>query len=149
MQKRAVMPTTWFLLALILMLALHFLLPWRVILSAPWNLIGGLPFVLGLVINVIADKAFHRGNTTVKPFQTSTTLITDGVFAFTRNPMYLGFVLVLLGVALLLGTVTPLLVVLPFAVLMHWAYIQVEEHMLAETFGSAWEKYRHCVRRWI
>ena len=149
MQNRTVMPTTWLLLALLLMVGLHSIIPLRGLVVMPWRLIGLLPLVLGVALNLIADKAFHQAQTTVKSFQESTTLMTTGVFRFTRNPMYLGFLLTLGGVALLLGSVTPWLVIAPFIWLLDRAYIAVEEQMLAKTFGAAWDAYRARVRRWF
>jgi protein-S-isoprenylcysteine O-methyltransferase Ste14 len=149
MSKRAVMPTTWLLVALIVMVALRLVVPGPTIVPLPWGLIGLVPLGLGVALNLAADSAFHRVGTTVKPFETSSTLVTGGVFRFTRNPMYLGFVLLLAGVALLLGSMPPWLVVLAFGVLMDRAYIVKEERMLAEAFGAAWLKYRARVGRWI
>ncbi|MDY0019710.1 MAG: isoprenylcysteine carboxylmethyltransferase family protein [Anaerolineae bacterium] len=149
MQNRAIMPTLWLLIVLFLMLILHFALPLRTLVALPWSLSGLLPLALGIAINLIADGAFHQAHTTVKPFRESSALITEGVFAFTRNPMYLGFIAVLTGAALLLGTITPWLVILPFAVLMDRGYIAVEEQMLADKFGPAWDAYRSRVRRWL
>ena len=97
----------------------------------------------------MADSAFHKAGTTVKPFQESTALITDGVFRISRHPMYLGFVMIMVGVALLLGSLTPWLIIPVFAVLMEVIFIRAEEHMLAEKFGSAWLAYKEKVRRWI
>lgn len=97
----------------------------------------------------MADSAFHKASTTVKPFQESTALITDGVFSISRHPMYLGFVMIMVGVALLLGSLTPWLIVPVFAMLMEVIFIRVEEHMLAEKFGSTWQTYKEKVRRWI
>ena len=63
--------------------------------------------------------------------------------------MYLGVTLMLLGIGLLLGTVSPLIPVVAFAISMDLRFIRVEEGMLAETFGQAWEQYRTRVRRWF
>jgi protein-S-isoprenylcysteine O-methyltransferase Ste14 len=87
---------------------------------------------------IIADKAFHQAQTTVKPFEESTALLTTGVFRITRNPIYPGYLLILLGVALIVGSVTPYAVLLVFAVLMDRVFIRVEEQMLEERFGQAW-----------
>ncbi len=149
MRLRSIMPTMWLLLALLLMVALHFLLPGMIALRAPWSLFGLLPVAAGLIINTLADRAFHLAHTTVKPFQESSALVTTGVFGFTRNPMYLGFVLALAGAAWLLGSLTPWLVIPPFALLMQRGYIIEEERMLAETFGPTWDAYRARVRRWL
>jgi protein-S-isoprenylcysteine O-methyltransferase Ste14 len=143
------MPTHYLLFALLMMLALHFLWPLATLVPPPWNLVGLVPLAAGIAINVMADGAFHKAETTVKPFQTSTALITDGTFRITRNPMYLGFVLALIGVALLLGSLTPWIIVPLFAVLMDWLFITSEERMLESAFGQAWLDYKARVRRWI
>jgi len=130
-------------------LVLHFALPLKQILPMPWNFIGLIPLLLGIAINLFADKALHAANTTVKPFQESTTLVTTSVYSFSRHPMYLGFVLVLLGIAVLLGSLTPWIVIPIFAALMEVVFIQVEERMLARKFGEDWLEYKKKVRRWI
>jgi protein-S-isoprenylcysteine O-methyltransferase Ste14 len=101
-----------------------------------------------VILNLVADRAFHRANTTVKPFEESSALITSGVFRISRNPMYLGFVLLLIGIAVLLGSLSPCAVVLVFAILMNRVYVTVEEQMLAEKFGLQWEEYKQSTRRW-
>jgi protein-S-isoprenylcysteine O-methyltransferase Ste14 len=63
--------------------------------------------------------------------------------------MYLGFVLVLIGIAVLLGSLTPWFIVPLFAVLMDRVFISVEEQMLQARFGQAWSEYKAQVRRWI
>ena len=63
--------------------------------------------------------------------------------------MYLGMVLTLIGIAVLLRTLSPLLVVIPFAILIDQIYIRVEERMLAEKFGAKWQTYKTKTRRWL
>jgi protein-S-isoprenylcysteine O-methyltransferase Ste14 len=146
---KQVMPTTWLLLAIVVAIALHFLFPVVRIVPVPWNLLGILLLAAGVAINLVADGAFRKANTTVKPFQESSSLIVDGAFRTSRNPMYLGFVLILIGVAVLLGSLAPYAVVLAFAILMDRAYVRVEERMLAAKFGGEWEAYRQTTRRWL
>jgi protein-S-isoprenylcysteine O-methyltransferase Ste14 len=149
MRGKGVLPTHYLLIAILLMLALHFLSPGTTVFPIAWNLLGLVPLAGGLVINLVADNAFHKAGTTVKPFQESTALITEGVFRLSRNPMYLGFVLVLIGIAVLLGSLTPWFIVPLFAVLMDRVFISVEEQMLQVRFGQAWSEYKAQVRRWI
>ena len=63
--------------------------------------------------------------------------------------MYLGFVLILFGLSLLLGSISPYIVVMVFAILMDVVFIRVEERMLEAKFGDAWKAYKSKVRRWI
>jgi protein-S-isoprenylcysteine O-methyltransferase Ste14 len=146
--KRA-LPPTYFLGAIILAVAVHFAVPLQQLLYFPWRLIGLVPLLLGILLNLLADQAFKKHETTVKPFEKSTALVTSGVFSFTRNPMYLGMTLILFGVAAMLGSATAFLVVLLLAALLHRVFIIPEEEMLDETFGEQFRQYRGRVRRWL
>lgn len=143
------LPPTYFLAALVLAVVLHFVLPVYRFWSLPLSLLGVMPLALGIVLNLIADGHFKRGETTVNPFEQPAALITAFPFSISRNPMYLGMVLMLLGVGLLLGSVTALLPTLLFPFVMNLAFIQEEERMMAATFGAGWDDYRAKVRRWI
>jgi protein-S-isoprenylcysteine O-methyltransferase Ste14 len=96
-----------------------------------------------------ADQAFKKYDTTVKPFEQSSALVTEFPFSISRNPMYVGITLMLLGVALLLGSASSLVPVLVFPYLLSRMFIRKEEQMLTETFPADWERYRSTVRRWI
>ena len=137
------------LIALVAMLIFHFMLPIAKIVPTLWNLVGLFFLVSGITLNLIADRAFQRIGTTVKPYQESSSLVTGGVFQISRNPMYLGMVLILIGIAVLLRTLSPLLVVIPFAILIDQIYIRVEEQMLTEKFGAKWQAYKAKTRRWL
>ena len=149
MRIEKLMPTMWLLIAIVIEVILHLVLPIAKIVPRYWNVLGIIPLALGVVINLLADRAFREANTTVKPFEKSAALQTDGVFQVSRNPMYLGFVLVLIGIAVLLRSLTPYLVVIGLAVLMQRVYIVVEESKLASEFGAQWESYRRRTRRWL
>ena len=75
--------------------------------------------------------------------------MTEGPFRYSRNPMYLGFVLVLAGIGILLGSLTPLFVIPAFAALMDRQFIQMEEQMLRAAFGAKWQDYASRTRRWL
>ena len=149
MKSTKIMPPTWMLIAIVAMLILNFLVPVAKIVPPLWNLIGLVFLGSGLILNLIADKAFHQIGTTVKPFQESSGLVTDGVFQISRNPMYLGMMLILIGIALLLRSLSPFLIILPFVIFLDRTYIRVEEHMLAEKFATEWQAYKAKTRRWL
>lgn len=149
MKSLKVLPPTYLLISILAMVALHFLFPVATLIPLPWSLLGLIPLALGLALNFSADKAFQRTKTTVKPFEESTVLITDGVFRLSRNPMYLGFAFVLVGVALILGSLMPWLIIPLFVSLMDVVFIRVEERMLAARFGQVWLEYKTRVRRWL
>jgi protein-S-isoprenylcysteine O-methyltransferase Ste14 len=146
---KKLLPPAYVLTSIVLMVALHFLAPAARLIPSPWNFLGVIPLAVGIVINIVADTAFRRAGTTVKPFQASTSLLTTGVYRLSRNPMYLGLVLVVLGIAVVTGSLTPLVVVPIFALLLDRNFIAAEERMLEERFGAAWLEYKNRVRRWI
>jgi protein-S-isoprenylcysteine O-methyltransferase Ste14 len=146
---RKLLPPAYFLGAILLAVIFHFLLPVSQVLTYPWRLLGLAPLVIGVILNLLADQAFKRHDTTVKPFEESSALVTDGVFRITRNPMYLGMILILFGVAMLLGSAAPFAVVLLLAALLDRVFIAPEEQKLEDTFCERFRQYRKRVRRWV
>lgn len=149
MAEKKILPPTYILLALITMIGLHFLVPISQIIGPPWNLSGLLLISIGLMMNVIASNTFNKRQTTIKPYEEPTTLVTDGLFRLSRNPMYLGAVLLLTGVAISLGSLSPFMVVPVFFLLMNEIFIKKEEEILAKKAGEAYVAYKQQVRRWL
>jgi protein-S-isoprenylcysteine O-methyltransferase Ste14 len=143
------MPPTWMLIAIMAMLILNFLLPVAWIVPPLWNLLGLIFLISGVMMNLIGDKAFKQARTTIKPFEESSSLVTNGVFQISRNPMYLGFVLILTGIAILLRTLSPYLVIFVFVAVIDKTFVRVEERMLVEKFGVSWKQYQSKTRRWL
>ena len=147
--SQGILPPTYFFVAIILALAAHFLFPLAVIIPDGWRFAGILPITAGIVLNIVADRQFKERGTEVKPFKRSSALVTDGVFRWSRNPMYLGMVLIVAGAALIEGTLSPWIATVALAVLLDRVFIVREEAMLEETFGAAFRQYRSRVRRWL
>jgi protein-S-isoprenylcysteine O-methyltransferase Ste14 len=147
--KKFRLPPTYFNLSWIAMVLLHFTFPIYRFLTIPYNLIGIILMLAGLWINLWASNYFKKVDTTVKPFQTSTQLVTVGFYKYSRHPMYLGMLLILLGIFLLLGSFSPIIILPVYISLITRNFILPEEKMLQETFGDAYQKYKIKVRRWI
>lgn len=111
----------------------------------PWD----VPLLLGLPLLIWARLNFKRKRAEVHTFRPPTRLVTDGPFRFSRNPMYLGFLLVLLALALLVNTWCALLVPFGFFVVANSWYIPHEERTMRRAFGSHYEDYAWSTRRWI
>jgi protein-S-isoprenylcysteine O-methyltransferase Ste14 len=139
----------WTFIGVLLMLILHFVFPIVQIVPAFGRLIGLLPLGVGLALSFMAERQFVQVGTTVHPTGVTSQLVTDGFYRFSRNPMYLGMVLALLGVALLLGSLMPFGVILLFLWWIGSQFIRREEDMLATQFGNDWLEYKARVRRWI
>jgi len=149
MKGEKALPPKYLMISVVVMVALHFLFPGPRLIPTPWNLAGLIPLALGTVLNIIADGDLRKVATTVKPFEESAALVSTGAYRISRHPMYLGFVLILIGLAVLLGTPTPWVVIPVFIVLMERVFIVVEERMLDDRFAQVWLDYRNRVRRWI
>ena len=104
---------------------------------------------IGFILNIWADNLFKKWETTVKPFQKSSKLVTKGPFSISRHPMYLGMVLGLLGLNILLGSISPFIVVFLFAAALERQFIRFEEKSMMEAFGEEYSLYKSNVRRWI
>jgi protein-S-isoprenylcysteine O-methyltransferase Ste14 len=148
-QKRRIIPPAYFLVSLVAMLGLHRWFPIARLLGPPVSYGGAVLVVLGLGVAATAATAFKRAGTPVIPFERSTTLVTTGLYRFTRNPMYLGLVTVLVGVAILFGTLGALLPIPLFVWVITTRFIEGEERFLEEIFGEAYAGYRRHVRRWL
>lgn len=111
--------------------------------------LGGLLTGLGLALFVWTLWTFYRHRTTVNPYGGATTLCTGGPFHFSRNPIYVGDWLILLGVTLLLRTAWPLVFAPLVWVILRYGVIRHEEAHLEARFGDAYRAYRSRVRRWV
>lgn len=114
-----------------------------------WNPFGLVPLLAGFALAAWSAYTFHMHQTTVHPFKPASALVTTGPFAFSRNPIYLGMSLVLLGFAIALGTLSPFVMVPVFMILLTRTIISGEERMLTETFGAEYDMWRGKVRRWF
>jgi protein-S-isoprenylcysteine O-methyltransferase Ste14 len=143
------LPPVWFLLAIGAQLGLHYWLPIAAFIPAPWNLGGWALIVGGLSLGVAASMQFRARQTTPWPTGRPTALVTGGIYRVTRNPMYLGLVIALAGLAVVLGTATPWVIPPLFALWIQHCFIRAEEFALEKLFGQAFLEYRSRVRRWI
>jgi protein-S-isoprenylcysteine O-methyltransferase Ste14 len=146
---RRMLPPAYFLMALILMACLHRLAPVRRIIPPPYRYLGFVLLAAGLALVLRAAILFKRAGTTIKPFERSSTLVVQGPYRFTRNPIYLGMVTGLAGAGIVAGSISPFFVVPAFALLIDRVFIRAEERMLAQVFGGAFEEYKRRVGRWL
>ncbi|MEM7084096.1 MAG: isoprenylcysteine carboxylmethyltransferase family protein [Pseudomonadota bacterium] len=107
--------------------------------------------VLGAAVALIAAWQFTRAKTTIDPFhpERSSRLVSHGIFAVSRNPMYLGMALVLGGLVVRLGSVIAGALLIVFVLIITQFQIKPEEKALTALFGNAYRRYCEHVRRWI
>ena len=113
--------------------------------------LAGTLFGASILLSLSAVLAFRRWKTTINPVnpEAATTLVNSGAFRLSRNPMYLGLSIALLGWALLLTAPWNLLGPVAFVLYMQRFQILPEERVLAAKFGAEFERYRSTVRRWL
>ena len=148
----AVMPPLLFLGALATGALLSYLVPIGPGLGSANGLAltVGLTFViLGFVLVALSGRNFHRAGTSVMPSEPSTALVTTGPYRFTRNPIYIGFVLAYFGFAVVLTSMWVLLLLIPVLAIMQRGVVVREEAYLARKFGDAYRKYQARVPRWL
>ncbi|SFO66782.1 Protein-S-isoprenylcysteine O-methyltransferase Ste14 [Mesorhizobium sp. NFR06] len=144
-----VFPPLLFVVALIVMLALRYVWPLA---------IGGRPFtlVLGVALAALAvaiiawgRSTMLRGGTNVNPTLPTTTIITGGPFGFTRNPLYLGLIGLLLGIGLMFDSWWAVVALIATFPILHYGVVMREEAYLERKFGEPYRSYKASVRRYL
>jgi protein-S-isoprenylcysteine O-methyltransferase Ste14 len=118
----------------------------------PYQRIAASAFIIaGVIVSTLGIVEFRRAETTVNPTkpESSSSLVTSGIYTRTRNPMYLGFLLILAGWGFWLGNLLASVVVQGFILYMKRFQIEPEERVLAGIFGEHFKLYCSQVRRWI
>ena len=115
------------------------------------EIIGGLILLLGVVTAVLATLLFKKDKTTVSPMnpEETTTLVTNGIFSITRNPMYLGLFLSISSTILFFGSWFGIIILMFFVWYINKFQIIPEEEAMEKLFGNKYSEYRQKVRRWI
>jgi protein-S-isoprenylcysteine O-methyltransferase Ste14 len=124
-------------------------IPVASIIPAPYNRLGLILVAAGIIFAGWSIGALQKRSTTVDPRGTPSALVTSGPFRFTRNPIYLGNVLVALGVSLYLGSLSAFIAPILTFSLINALVIPFEEQKLAELFAAEYEAYKAKVRRWV
>jgi protein-S-isoprenylcysteine O-methyltransferase Ste14 len=119
-------------------------------LSARWPAVLAIA-ALGLAIGAAAYLRFRKANTTVNPMtpQATSALVIGGVYRLTRNPMYVGLLIILIAWALWLSNPLAFIVLPLFVAYLNRFQIKPEERALQARFGMEFERYRQSVRRWL
>jgi protein-S-isoprenylcysteine O-methyltransferase Ste14 len=133
------------------MIVFHFVFPIQMIFGFPFDLIGLVPVIVGLFINIqgtrVLQGAFKKSGTT--DIEGLKVLVTEGAFRYSRSPTYLGGIFLGYGLAILLGSLVAFVFPTIFFLLAHLLFIPQEEDHLKTVFGEEYFDYMKRVRRWI
>jgi protein-S-isoprenylcysteine O-methyltransferase Ste14 len=143
-------PAAYFLAGLLAGFGLEEVLPVAFPISGSITLpSGGALLASGIVLLAVALLTLHHTGTAIDPMKESTVLITGGIYAFSRNPAYLGLSLIHAGLAILGRSCWTLAMLPPVVLLVRRCIIAREENYLRTVFGSAYADYIRKVRRWM
>ena len=110
----------------------------------------GITFVLiGFAIVALSARNFRLAGTSVVPGETATALVATGPYRFTRNPIYIGFLLAYFGFAIMLTSMWALLLLVPVLAILQRGVVLREEEYLERQFGETYRKYKARVPRWL
>lgn len=144
----AIFPPILFALCLAAGVVAHRLCPDR--FDSAWTRwLGGIVALAAVGLGVWGERTMSAAGTAVRPDRPSTAVVTEGPFAFSRNPLYLGVVGLFIGIGLALASPAFLVVVVPLVAVLRYGVISREERYLEAKFGSVYRDYKDRVRRWI
>ena len=148
MKPPKILPPHYFVLSVLLIVGIGWVEGGN-LLPQPWPYFGALLILIGVIIAAQGSRLFVRAGTNIIPFSESSALVTSGVFAYSRNPMYTGLVLALGGTAVIMNGILPWIVVMAFIAVIRGYFIRNEEILMERTFGEAYLSYKARVRRWF
>jgi len=123
--------------------------PPMTILYVPYTLIGAISIVLGFTVLLRAWLQFKKVGTAVCPTAKSSLIVTDGIYKYSRNPMYLGMLVMLTGASLMMGTIPAMFAPIGFFIVIDKVFIPFEEEKLQNFFGDVYAAYLTQTRRWV
>ena len=110
---------------------------------------GVVVILIGLAVVVAASRTFKNVDTNIEPWKPTSKIVSDGVFAYSRNPIYVAFCLAPIGIGLLVGSFWVLMSFVPAAITVYFVAIKKEEAYLEKKFGDEYLAYKSNVRRWV
>jgi protein-S-isoprenylcysteine O-methyltransferase Ste14 len=135
--------------SIITAVVLHYFFPITTVVAFPYNLLGLLIVGLGVYLAFQSVRLLISYNTTFEAGGNPSSLVTKCPFNYSRNPIYLGFLLIALGTATILSSISTFIAHIIFFVIANTIIIPFEENRLQKNFGIEYERYKTSVRRWL
>ncbi len=149
MKRKVVsLPPNYFFVCIIGIAVFYFVFPGFNMISMPWNFTGLILMIFGMYLIPASYQIFKKYKTP-EGYKKSTYLVTEGLYRYSRNPMYLGSVIFLLGMSVLVGNVLSFVFPVLFFVIIDRMFVPYEEEKGEKEFGKKYLEYKKKVRRWI
>jgi len=126
-----------------------YLFPQFRVIFGNYRNIGILILISGLLITFYSFYLFKKNKTPILPGHKPTFAVMEGTYKFTRNPMYLGVAIALLGAAVYFGNILSFLSPIIFFLIMNFKFVPLEEKIMENLFGEKYLTYKKKVRRWV
>jgi protein-S-isoprenylcysteine O-methyltransferase Ste14 len=135
--------------SIITAIVLHYFFPVTTIIPFPYNLLGLLIVGFGVYSAFLSVRLLISNNTTFEAGGNPSSLVTRRPYSYSRNPIYLGFLLIALGTATILSSFSAFIAPIIFFLVVNTIIIPFEENRLQKNFGIEYERYKASVRRWL
>jgi protein-S-isoprenylcysteine O-methyltransferase Ste14 len=132
--------------------ALQWLMPlgWIVRIDQTWRIgVGAIVAVIGALITIRGARALAHRGTNINPMLPTLAIATEGIFRWTRNPMYVGGTFLMIGIALIFALDWLLLLLVPSVLILHFGVVMREERYLERKFGDEYRRYKASVPRYL
>ena len=125
------------------------IIPFFEYIKFPFTLIGILISLTGFAVIIWSMFLYKENGTPINETEKPNVMITTGPFKFTRNPIYLGELLILIGVAFIVGNLLSFISPIVYFISINFYYLPEEENVMEQTFGADYLGYKHSARRWL
>jgi|TARA_R100000005_G_scaffold96705_2_gene86393 protein-S-isoprenylcysteine O-methyltransferase Ste14 len=115
----------------------------------PFTIAGAILFLAALALLLLSAEKFHRAKTHLEPWKPTTQIITNGIYRYSRNPIYLSMAIAYAGISTAAASWTAIILLIPCLFIIHYYVIMKEEAYLEDKFGKEYLAYRAKVRRWL
>jgi protein-S-isoprenylcysteine O-methyltransferase Ste14 len=134
---------------IVMPIVFHYAVPLKILIPQPYSYLGSIPMLLGLALSTWGARLFRQVGAGLQWQDGGSVLVMSGPYRFSRNPMYLGMLIWLIGLAVLLGSVITFLFPILFFLLSNFLVIPLEERSMERGWGERYLGYKRTVRRWF
>ena len=134
---------------LVVTMGVWYFSPPNTLLYLPYKLVASVFILAGFAGLTLSWLQFKRSDAAVRPTAETSRIIKNGMYRYSRNPMYLGMLLILLGASFIMGTLTSIAAPAAFFLIIDQIFIPFEEEKLLSSFGDSYNEYKMTTRRWL